>query len=54
MKIATSLSVLFLTIAPGLALAQGCPHEKLEQAASCVPGTVWDDAKGACVNNPTS
>jgi hypothetical protein len=54
MKIATALSALFLTLAPGFALAEGCPHEKLEQAASCVPGTVWDDAKGTCVDKPTS
>jgi hypothetical protein len=55
MTLAKTLSVLILTVAPGLAFAQGCPHEKLDEtAASCVPGMVWDSATSTCVSNPTS
>lgn len=50
----TTLAVLALTLAPGFAFAQ-CSGDKLkEEAASCVAGATWDEAKGACVENPTT
>jgi hypothetical protein len=55
MKIKTTLAVIALTLAPSFAFAQ-CSGDKMKEvtAASCVPGAVWDEAKGACVINPTS
>jgi hypothetical protein len=55
MKIKTTLAVIALTLAPSLAFAQ-CNSEKMKQetAASCAAGATWDEAKGACVMNPTS
>lgn len=56
MKIKTTLAAIALSLAPGLALAQGCHSDqiKAESASSCVPGATWDEAKSACVANPTS
>ena len=57
MKIKTTLAVIALSLAPGMALAGGdCSGQKVkaETAATCVPGAVWDETKGACVVNPTS
>jgi hypothetical protein len=56
MKHAAFLAVLALTLLPGLAAAgPGCQGDKLEEtAASCAPGTTWDSATSACVENPTS
>lgn len=54
MKIKTTLAVIALTLAPSFAFAQCSDKMKEETAASCVPGAVWDEAKGACVANPTS
>ncbi len=56
MQIKTTLAVLALSLAPGLALAQGCnDHEvKAESASSCAAGASWDEVKSACVINPTS
>lgn len=52
MKIKTTLAALALSIAPTLALAgpgcSGMDHTKVT-ASSCVQGSVWDEAKGACV-----
>ena len=44
-----------LTLAPTMAFAD-CSGDKMkhETASSCVPGAIWDEAKGACVTNPTS
>ncbi len=54
MKLKTTLAVIALALTPGLAFAQ-CAGDKMnETAASCMPGASWDDAKGACVVNPTS
>ncbi len=53
MKIATTLAVLAISLLPSLALAD-CAGQPLQTAASCMPGTVWDGAKGTCVDNPTS
>jgi len=55
MKIKTTLAVIALTLAPGIVFAQ-CSGDKIkaETAASCMPGATWDEAKAACVANPTS
>jgi hypothetical protein len=55
MKIKTTLAVIALTLAPTMTFAY-CNGDKVKQetAASCMPGAVWDEAKGACVANPTS
>jgi hypothetical protein len=54
MKTATTLAVLAFTLLPSLAFAQ-CRGEHSDQsAASCLPGMVWDGAKGTCVEKPTS
>ena len=54
MKSASLLAVLALSILPSLAAAS-CRGEMGEQtAASCMPGMVWDSAKGTCVDKPTS
>jgi hypothetical protein len=56
MKRAAVFAVLSLTLLPSLAAAgPGCRGEHIEEtAASCMPGMVWDAAKGTCVANPTS
>lgn len=57
MKITTMLAAVALSLAPGLALAGGGCHgmeSKLDTASSCVQGYVWDEAKGACVQTPSS
>ena len=54
MTIKTTLAVIALTLAPAVAFAQ-CEGKGMDQtAASCAAGAVWDEAKGACVANPTS
>jgi outer membrane murein-binding lipoprotein Lpp len=55
MKIKTTLAVIALSLAPGLAFAAGCSERaKMDvTASSCVTGTVWDEASKACVT-PTS
>jgi hypothetical protein len=56
MKIKTTLAVIALSLAPGLAFAGGgCSGMKAKEvtASSCVPGTTWDEASKACVA-PTS
>jgi hypothetical protein len=55
MQIKTLLATIALSLAPGLAMAQGCDHGgKAETASSCMAGATWDEAKAACVANPTS
>ena len=54
MTIKTTLAVIALTLAPSLVFAQCGDKMKDETAASCAAGAVWDEAKGACVANPTS
>ena len=54
MTIKTTLAVIALTLAPSLVFAQCSDKMKDETAASCAAGAVWDEAKGACVANPTS
>jgi hypothetical protein len=52
MTLKTTLAALALTLAPGLALAQGCPHDNSYQdaaAISCAQGTVLDAATGKCL-----
>ncbi len=52
MKTATLLAALAISLLPGLALAE-CRGDH-QSAASCLPGTVWDEAKGTCIDKPTS
>ena len=55
MKPATIFAVLAFTLVPSLAAAKGCLGGHGDQtAASCLPGMAWDDAKGTCVEKPTS
>ncbi|NHB77672.1 hypothetical protein [Rhodobacter calidifons] len=54
MKPAGLLAILAFSLVPSLAAA-GCRGEPMNQtAASCMPGMVWDSAKGTCVEKPTS
>jgi hypothetical protein len=55
MKIALTLSALALSVMPAMAYS-GCSGDKVkaETASSCMPGSTWDAAKGACVENPSS
>ena len=53
MKITTTLAAFAISLLPGLAFAD-CAGQPLQTAASCIPGTVWDGAKGTCIGNPTS
>jgi hypothetical protein len=49
------LATMALALLPTLAVAQGCHGEKKEvSASSCMEGHVWDEAKGACVLQPSS
>jgi hypothetical protein len=56
MKIKTTLAALALTLAPGLALAEGCHGRTMSEvtASSCPDGQVWDTLMGRCVLTPTS
>ncbi|MFN3577023.1 MAG: hypothetical protein ACK4TJ_08605 [Tabrizicola sp.] len=55
MKPASLLAVLAFTLIPSLSAAAGCRGEPMDQsAASCLPGMVWDSARGTCVEKPTS
>ncbi|WP_374427313.1 adenylosuccinate lyase [Tabrizicola sp.] len=54
MKTTTTLAALAIALLPGFAFAQ-CAGKQMEQtAASCMAGTTWDAAKGACVETPSS
>ncbi len=56
MQIRTTLAAIALSLAPGIALAQGCHSDQIKDdtASSCAPGATWDSARSACVANPTS
>ena len=55
MPFRTILVALALSLAPTLALAEGCHHATMQQeAASCAEGAVWDVEKGQCVLQPSS
>lgn len=56
MKIKTTIAaVIALMLAPTLSFAQCSGRDgKDETASSCVAGATWDEAKGACVANPSS
>jgi hypothetical protein len=55
MPFKTILVALALSLAPALALAEGCHHATMQQeAASCAEGAVWDVEKGQCVLQPSS
>jgi hypothetical protein len=50
MKIKTTFAALAMILAPGLALAEGCVHQRQQEAAvSCATGTALDAATGKCV-----
>lgn len=54
MKTMTTFAALAIALLPALAFAE-CRGDKSDQtAASCMPGTSWDSAKGSCVENPSS
>lgn len=54
MKIKTTLAVIALTLAPGLAAAMCSDYDKAKVTASaCQDGQTWDAATQACVT-PTS
>lgn len=54
MKPTTIFAVVAFTVLPSLAAAAGCSGHSDQTAASCMPGMVWDSAKGTCVEKPTS
>jgi hypothetical protein len=54
MKTTTTLAALAIALLPGFAFAQCAGKMNEQTAASCVPGMVWDGAKGTCVDKPTS
>lgn len=54
MKTATILAALAISLLPGLALAECMGGHANQSAASCLPGMVWDGAKGTCVEKPAS
>ncbi len=49
MKIKTTLAVIALTLAPSLALAEGCNHGMKQQSASqCAAGQEWNSQTQTC------
>ncbi|MCO8145381.1 hypothetical protein NHN26_09110 [Rhodovulum tesquicola] len=54
MTFKTILSAAVLTLAPTLALANGCGWEKRMNASQCADGKVFDSASGTCVDQATS
>ncbi len=48
MKIKTTLAVIALTLAPALALAQGCEHTKVQSASQCAAGQVYNAETQTC------
>ncbi|TCP25506.1 hypothetical protein [Rhodovulum adriaticum] len=54
MSFKTLVSAAVLTLAPTLALADGCGWEKRINASQCPEGQVMDSASGSCVNQATS
>ncbi|HLQ20501.1 MAG TPA: hypothetical protein VK146_16120 [Tabrizicola sp.] len=54
MKTTTTLAALAIALLPGFAFAQCAGKHGEQTAASCMPGTTWDDAKGTCVQSPSS
>lgn len=54
MKTATTLAALTIALLPGFAFAQCAGKQPEQTATSCMAGTTWDAAKGACVDTPSS
>lgn len=51
----SALAALALALLPSLGLAQGCRGDLPDHtASSCMDGHVWDEAKGMCVEQPSS
>lgn len=49
MKTKTLAVALALTLAPALAVAEGCNYGKQKQAMSCAPGSAFDANTNSCV-----
>lgn len=49
MKIKTALAVFVLALAPGLALAECSVGHKMQSAAQCASGQVWNEATQTCI-----
>ncbi len=50
MKIKTTLVVITLLFGPTYALAEGCPHDRQQEASlTCATGTNYDAATKSCV-----
>lgn len=49
MTIKTLTMALCLTLAPALAVAEGCNYGKHQQAQSCAEGSQYDTETGTCV-----
>ncbi len=57
MTIKTTLAALALVLSPGMLLAkEGCGGSMKHEitASTCAQGAVWDEAKGMCVDQPSS
>ncbi len=57
MTIKTTLAALALVLSPGMLLAkEGCGGSMKQEitASTCAQGAVWDEAKGMCVDQPSS
>jgi hypothetical protein len=54
MKTAITLAALAIALLPGLAFAQCSGKHTDQTAASCMPGMIWDETAGTCVDKPTS
>lgn len=52
----TILCAAALSLAPAIAMAQGCSYDRIQQQTvqSCADGKVFDQTVGACVDRVTS
>ena len=46
----TLMTVIALTVLPGVVLAQACGVPDAETLGSCPVGQIWDKTEGACVD----
>ena len=54
MKILATLTFVTLSMVPSFA-GSGCRGEQVDEtASSCLPGMVWDEKAGTCVEAPSS
>jgi hypothetical protein len=54
MKKVAAFALVAFTLLPSFAASASCVGNHTQSAASCVPGMVFDEAKGTCVEKPTS